>query len=261
MPELTLKGKAQPVSAWRLISVAPGCTGLRASDRNPVRRPPKRARSARTAFERAARRVGAATGDGARARRGSASRACCARPSQPSASARGSSSDAVCPTAKGITYWPLVEIVKQSPGKSRGRLSPSCSRTRAASSPPSSSPLLSAPGSGPGRPTRRTGRSARCSRRSPATARSSSSSKICTGPSRRSSTSSSTSPASAPRAPILLLASARPELLETRPTWANAGRTAELLLLEPLAEPEVDALVDALLEAAHVPGRTARPRA
>jgi class 3 adenylate cyclase/tetratricopeptide (TPR) repeat protein len=41
--------------------------------------------------------------------------------------------------------------------------------------------------------------------------------------------------------PILLLGSARPELLESRPTWP-------VLSLEPLAETEVDILVDALLE-------------
>jgi hypothetical protein len=47
--------------------------------------------------------------------------------------------------------------------------------------------------------------------------------------------------------PILLLVSARPELLETRPTWARHEENAELLVLEPLAEPDVDVLVDALL--------------
>jgi class 3 adenylate cyclase/tetratricopeptide (TPR) repeat protein len=49
--------------------------------------------------------------------------------------------------------------------------------------------------------------------------------------------------------PILLLASARPELLETRPAWAKLRSTSQLLLLEPLAEPEVDALIDARIEA------------
>jgi predicted ATPase len=48
--------------------------------------------------------------------------------------------------------------------------------------------------------------------------------------------------------PILLLASARPELLETRPAWAKVRPTSQLLLLEPLAEPEVDALIDGRLE-------------
>jgi hypothetical protein len=50
-------------------------------------------------------------------------------------------------------------------------------------------------------------------------------------------------------APILLLASARPELLEARPSWAKVRPTSELLLLEPLAEPEVETLIDARLQA------------
>jgi tetratricopeptide (TPR) repeat protein len=48
--------------------------------------------------------------------------------------------------------------------------------------------------------------------------------------------------------PILLLASARPELLEMRPAWAKVRPTSQLLLLEPLAEPEVDALIEGRLE-------------
>jgi class 3 adenylate cyclase/tetratricopeptide (TPR) repeat protein len=48
--------------------------------------------------------------------------------------------------------------------------------------------------------------------------------------------------------PILLLCSARPELLETRPSWATLADSGELLVLEPLAEQEVDTLVEALLE-------------
>jgi class 3 adenylate cyclase/tetratricopeptide (TPR) repeat protein len=48
--------------------------------------------------------------------------------------------------------------------------------------------------------------------------------------------------------PILLLCSARPELLETRPTWSTPGENTELLRLEPLGKPDVDVLVDALLE-------------
>jgi class 3 adenylate cyclase len=55
--------------------------------------------------------------------------------------------------------------------------------------------------------------------------------------------------------PILLLASARPELLETRPAWAKLRPTSQLLLLEPLAEPEVDALIDARSEPGALSGR------
>jgi class 3 adenylate cyclase/tetratricopeptide (TPR) repeat protein len=49
--------------------------------------------------------------------------------------------------------------------------------------------------------------------------------------------------------PILLLCSARPELLESRPTWTT-------VTLEPLAEPDVDTLVDALLADRAFPDNT-----
>jgi predicted ATPase len=49
--------------------------------------------------------------------------------------------------------------------------------------------------------------------------------------------------------PILLLCSGRPELLETRPTWTT-------LRLEPLAKSEVDTLVEALLEGRSFAGTT-----
>jgi class 3 adenylate cyclase len=55
--------------------------------------------------------------------------------------------------------------------------------------------------------------------------------------------------------PILLLASARPELLETRPAWATPGPNSQLVLLAPLAEPEVGALIDARLEGEALPER------
>jgi class 3 adenylate cyclase/tetratricopeptide (TPR) repeat protein len=47
-------------------------------------------------------------------------------------------------------------------------------------------------------------------------------------------------------APILLLCVARPELLEKRPGWAGGKLNATTTLLEPLAADETDALLDAL---------------
>jgi class 3 adenylate cyclase len=47
--------------------------------------------------------------------------------------------------------------------------------------------------------------------------------------------------------PILLLCLARPELLDVRPGWAGGKLNATSVLLEPLAESEVDALADGLL--------------
>jgi tetratricopeptide (TPR) repeat protein len=53
-------------------------------------------------------------------------------------------------------------------------------------------------------------------------------------------------------APIFLLAVARPDLLERRPSWTAPRPNATLLLLEPLAEKESESLVDHLLEGAAV---------
>jgi class 3 adenylate cyclase/tetratricopeptide (TPR) repeat protein len=47
-------------------------------------------------------------------------------------------------------------------------------------------------------------------------------------------------------APILLLCLARPELLETEPSWMTPRPNASVLALEPLSEPEADLLLDAL---------------
>jgi class 3 adenylate cyclase len=48
-------------------------------------------------------------------------------------------------------------------------------------------------------------------------------------------------------APILLLCMARPELLEDRPGWGGGKRNATTVHLEPLSEPEADALIENLL--------------
>jgi predicted ATPase/class 3 adenylate cyclase len=48
-------------------------------------------------------------------------------------------------------------------------------------------------------------------------------------------------------APILLLCMARPELLEERPGWGGGKRNATSVHLEPLSEPEADALIESLL--------------
>jgi class 3 adenylate cyclase/tetratricopeptide (TPR) repeat protein len=48
-------------------------------------------------------------------------------------------------------------------------------------------------------------------------------------------------------APILLLCLARPELLEMRPDWGGGKLNSASLTLEPLTQPEADALIDNLL--------------
>jgi len=49
-------------------------------------------------------------------------------------------------------------------------------------------------------------------------------------------------------APILLLCMARPELLDRRPSWAGGKLNATTVLLEPLSEQETDELISGLLE-------------
>jgi class 3 adenylate cyclase len=48
-------------------------------------------------------------------------------------------------------------------------------------------------------------------------------------------------------APILLLCMARPELFEERPGWGGGKRNATIVHLEPLSEPEADSLIESLL--------------
>jgi class 3 adenylate cyclase/tetratricopeptide (TPR) repeat protein len=53
-------------------------------------------------------------------------------------------------------------------------------------------------------------------------------------------------------APILLLCLARPELLELRPAWGGGKLNATTVLLEPLSASETDVLIDGLLAGDHV---------
>jgi class 3 adenylate cyclase/tetratricopeptide (TPR) repeat protein len=52
--------------------------------------------------------------------------------------------------------------------------------------------------------------------------------------------------------PILLLCMARPELLDRRAAWAGGKLNATTVLLEPLAAPETDRLIDNLLDGARM---------
>jgi class 3 adenylate cyclase/tetratricopeptide (TPR) repeat protein len=53
--------------------------------------------------------------------------------------------------------------------------------------------------------------------------------------------------------PILLLAVARPDLLEARPSWATPAQNTAVVVLEPLAEEEADALIESLLSGSDLP--------
>jgi predicted ATPase/class 3 adenylate cyclase len=53
-------------------------------------------------------------------------------------------------------------------------------------------------------------------------------------------------------APILLLCTARPELLDARPGWSGGKLNATTVLLEPLSSPETDELISVLLGSARL---------
>jgi class 3 adenylate cyclase len=56
--------------------------------------------------------------------------------------------------------------------------------------------------------------------------------------------------------PLLVLCTARPELLERRPQWGTESRTTRVLALEPLSESETRAFFDALLRHERLPEQT-----
>jgi tetratricopeptide (TPR) repeat protein len=54
-------------------------------------------------------------------------------------------------------------------------------------------------------------------------------------------------------APIVFVAVARTDLLETRPAWATTRPGSELVSLEPLGEPDIETLIDGLAHAHELP--------
>ncbi len=59
--------------------------------------------------------------------------------------------------------------------------------------------------------------------------------------------------------PVLMVCQARPELLEIRPSWLTAKDNATLVALRPLNAPESDTLIRGLVGDAELPPRGARP--
>ena len=57
--------------------------------------------------------------------------------------------------------------------------------------------------------------------------------------------------------PLFLIGTARPELLEARPSWGGGVRNASLLWLEPLGAEHAAEMVDVLLAASLPPSRCA----
>ena len=108
--------------------------------------------------------------------------------------------------------------------------------------------------------TRRSPPGAASSRRSPSSARSCSSSRTCTGPTTACSTSSTTSSTGSTGVPLLVLCTARPELLERRPGWGGGKPNAATLALAPLSDDETARLIAALLDRPLLDGGRRRRR-
>jgi hypothetical protein len=249
VPELTLKGKAEPVSAWRLISVLP--------DMPAFTRPLKTAfvgrggelASLEASFEHAvaASRCELVTVLGAPG----IGKSRLLREAVSSLGSRARVLVGRClPYGEGITYWPLVEIVKEIAGEEPHAviselLSEDESGELVAELVAGAVGAWERPGS-----IDETHWAVRRLLEALADARP----LVVVLEDLHWAESTFLDlleyvAAFSANAPILLLASARPELLETRPSWAKVRPTSELLLLEPLAEPEVETLIDARLEA------------
>ena len=213
---LELKGKSEPVSAWRLLRSGgrPAATG-RTRDGRPRARadaPPCRLRPGSSRPDLPALH-------GARRRPGSGSRA--SPRSSSAASTRAVLRGRCLSYGEGITYWPVVEILKQL-GPCRRLTGIATARVR-----------CSARRNSRRRRRDRLGASASCWRRPRASGRSCVCSTTCTGPRRRCSTWSSTSPtlpatrrsSSVHRAPRSPRAAA---------AWGGGKWNATTVLLEPL---------------------------
>ena len=249
VPDLALKGKAQPVRAWRLLSVLPDVPAFTRSIATPFVGRQDELALLEAAFDRAASAIRCEhvtvlgpPGIG---------KSRLLREAVASLGTRARVVVGRClPYGEGITYWPLVEIVKQIAGhEPRARLA-------ALLGPDENAGLVAdavtaaVGASEGGGSTDETHWAIRTllealARERPlvvvledlhwAEPRFLDLVEYVAGFSREQ--------------PILLLCTARPELLESRPTWTA-------LTLEPLAEKDVDTLVDALLVDRNFPGTT-----
>ena len=185
---------------------------------------------------------------------------------------------AALPYGEGVTYWALSEMVKahagiletdsagQGAGEARGVLSPKPSRRR----------RRPGMGRGPSSPARRAVRRRARRRRSPGRgirrlaevprssgregARSSSSSRISTGPTTACSTSSITSSSGRAASRCSSSAPLGPSSSLVGPGWGGGKPNAATISLAPLSDDDTARLVHALLERSVLPGRPAGRR-
>ena len=145
---------------------------------------------------------------------------------------------------EGATYLPLAEIVRQiAPERPQATIERLLEGDEHAAVVAERIAELTGQTEGTAPPESSSGPCAGSSRGSRAAARSSSSWRICTGPSRRCSTSWSTSPRGRSRRPSCSCCLARPGLRDERP---GLGAEAEVLRLEPLEDAAIDLLVGEL---------------
>ena len=237
---VTAKGKAEPVAVWEAVrALAPIRPDAGAAC--PLRGTRTRAGCPEGHIRERARRQLDTARD---ARRGARDReeSTCPRVLQCRSSATARPSPGwqgrSLPYGAGVTLWALGEIVKSS-GTASSRATETRKLTRSFAAPfrrhargdartpsgctlicgRSSCPRATASPAATGAP-RRSLPGGASSRRWPRSVPSSSSWRTCTGPTTRCSTLSSTSSSGRRESPLLVLATARPELLDRRPAWS-----------------------------------------
>ena len=256
---LEVKGKSEPVPAFRLVECHGRERGCGTEARFAHDRPGAPAHAAPTGVRRRGRRPLVPAVHGARYPRD--------RQVSPDGGVPGWSGcralrGRCLPYGDGITFFPVAEVVKEAAGletstlraRSSGRSVRCSARSRHRSAPPSRSSLASATTRVPSR--RRSGRCV-VSWRPP----------LRPDPWRSCSTTS-TGGAHVPRpdrahrglvpdAPILVVCMARPDLLDLRPAWGGGKLNAATILLERLSDDECVELVANLLRRASLPDELA----
>ena len=132
---LTLKGKSEPVPAWRLVELLPADEAAATRRRRAGGTRPGAGRPARDAGRRAGR---AALPSGHRPRPAGVGKSCLVRRFLADAEASATTAFGRClPYGEGITFWPLAESSSSSPdGPTSPRSPPSSATTRRHDGPP-----------------------------------------------------------------------------------------------------------------------------